>query len=304
MLLILVAAMLALCACGSQAGTGRVGPEAGAISDADEDETPAVSVSDADEDETSAVSLADIPAYCGEPWVIIHGNLPFFTEDDKTTEAFEEYSELDALGRCGTAFANVCRELMPTEERGDISEIHPTGWHSSFYDFVEGEALYNRCHLIAHELTGEDANERNLITGTSYFNREGMNSFEDLTADYIYETGNHVLYRVTPMFEGDDLVARGVLMEAYSVEDDGEGICFCVYCYNVEPGVAIDYATGDNWLDVGDDYTYILNTNTMKFHLSDCPGVDDIADYNKSEYTGSRDELIAQGYSACGTCNP
>ncbi len=250
------------------------------------------------------VTLADIPSYSGEPWVIINDNTPYFTEEEKTTEVFELYSPLDSLGRCGTAYANVCRELMPTEARGDISEIHPTGWHSSFYDFVEGEALYNRCHLIAHELAGENANELNLITGTSYFNRDGMNSFEDMTADYIYETDNHVLYRVTPMFDGDNLLASGALMEAWSVEDEGEGICFCVFCYNVEPGVGIDYATGDNWLDVGEIYTYILNTNSLKFHLADCPGVEDISEHNRQEYTGSREDLIAQGYSPCGTCNP
>ncbi len=251
-----------------------------------------------------AISLSDIPSYSGDLWAVINENIPFFADDEKTTDVFEEYSELDSLGRCGTAYANICPELMPTEPRGDISDIHPTGWHSSFYDFVDEESLYNRCHLIAHELAGEDANERNLITGTRTFNKDGMQPYENMVADYVHETGNHVLYRVTPMFEGDNLVADGVLMEAYSVEDDGEGICYCVFCYNVEPGVGIDYATGDNWLDVGDDYTYILNTNNMKFHLSTCPGAGDIAEKNRQEYTGSRDDLLTMGYSPCKTCNP
>ncbi|MCC8142229.1 MAG: DNA/RNA non-specific endonuclease [Lachnospiraceae bacterium] len=277
------------------------------------------------------VSLADIPEYSGDPWVILNDNTPYFTEDEKTTDVFEEYSDLDDLGRCGTAYANICQELMPTEKRGDISEIHPTGWQSSRYDFIDGESLYNRCHLIAHELAGEDANEYNLITGTRYFNVDGMQSFEDMTADYVKETGNHVLYRVTPLFEGDNLVASGAVMEAYSVEDEGDGICFCIYCYNVQPGIEIDYANGDNWKtgDVDDlavsinrgpavsgesdtenstasdeEADYILNTNTMKFHRPDCEGVADISEHNRQEYTGSRADLIEQGYSPCQTCNP
>lgn len=194
-----------------------------------------------------AVSLEEIPAYGGSPYAEIDGNVPGFTEEDLTTEAFEEYSELDALGRCGAAYANICLELMPTEKREDISAVRPTGWQSVRYDNVDGGSLYNRCHLIGFQLAGENANEKNLITGTRYLNVEGMLPFENLVADYVKETGNHVLYRVTPVFEGTELVARGVQMEAMSVEDRGEGVLFNVYAYNVQPGIGIDYATGDNW---------------------------------------------------------
>lgn len=198
------------------------------------------------EQSTSAVSLDDIPEFSDSPYVTINDNVPYFTEDELTTEAFETYSELDDLGRCGVAYANVCQELMPTEDRGEIGQVKPTGWHTVKYDFVSGKYLYNRCHLLGYQLTGENANEQNLITGTRYLNVEGMLPFENMVADYVQETDNHVLYRVTPIFEGDELVARGVLMEALSVEDDGEGICFNVYCYNNQPGVIIDYATGES----------------------------------------------------------
>ena len=196
----------------------------------------------------TAATLADIPDYSGEPYVELCGNEPDFTEADLTETSFETYSELDELGRCGVAYANVGEDLMPTEERGSISRVKPTGWVQHQYDFVDGGSLYNRCHLIAFQLTGENANWKNLITGTRYMNVEGMLTFENLVADYIKETGNHVLYRVTPIFEGDNLVASGVEMEALSVEDGGEGVCFHVYAYNVQPGVEIDYATGENWL--------------------------------------------------------
>jgi len=188
-----------------------------------------------------------IPEYSGQPYCVINDNMPFFTTDDLTTEAFEYYSELDYLGRCGVAFANVGRELMPTEERGSISEIKPSGWNQAKYEGLVNSSppyLYNRCHLIAHCLAAENANEENLITGTRYMNAEGMLPFEELVASYLDTYDNHVLYRVTPIFTGNNLVADGVLMEAYSVEDDGSGICFCVYCYNVQPGVVIDYETG------------------------------------------------------------
>ena len=178
----------------------------------------------------------------------INGNRPDFSQEDRNTEAFEAYSSLDSLGRCGTAFANVGQELMPRGERENISQIHPTGWQHVEYDFVDGESLYNRCHLIAHQLTGENANERNLITGTRYMNTEGMLPFEEMVGDYVREEDGHVLYRVTPVFEGSDLVARGVEMEGYSVEDQGESVSFHIFAYNVQPGVEIDYATGDNWL--------------------------------------------------------
>lgn len=188
-----------------------------------------------------------IPEYTGEPYVRVNDNVPFFTEEEKTTDTFESYSELDNLGRCGMAFANVSRELMPTGKRGKIGSVKPSGWRQAKYEgLIDSDPpfLYNRCHLIAYCLTAENANEKNLITGTHYMNVEGMLPFEEQVAKYLDRNDNHVLYRVTPVFEGDNLVAGGVLMEAYSVEDDGEGICFCVYCYNVQPGIAIDYATG------------------------------------------------------------
>ena len=198
--------------------------------------------------EGEVASLDEIPEYRGEPYVEINGNRPDFSQEDRNTEAFEAYSSLDSLGRCGTAFANVGQELMPRGERENISQIHPTGWQHVEYDFVDGESLYNRCHLIAHQLTGENANERNLITGTRYMNTEGMLPFEEMVGDYVREEDGHVLYRVTPVFEGSDLGARGVEMEGYSVEDQGESVSFHIFAYNVQPGVEIDYATGDNWL--------------------------------------------------------
>lgn len=194
----------------------------------------------------TSFSLDDIPEFSDSPYVTVNDNIPYFTENDLTTEAFETYSELDDLGRCGVAYANVCQELMPTEERGEIGQVKPTGWHTVKYDFISGKYLYNRCHLLGYQLTGENANEQNLITGTRYLNVEGMLPFENMVADYVEETDNHVLYRVTPIFQDDELVARGVLMEGLSVEDDGEGICFNVYCYNNQPGVIIDYATGES----------------------------------------------------------
>ena len=191
--------------------------------------------------------LSNIPDYDGtSAYAVIDRNQPSFTEEDYTTESYEYYSDLDSLGRCGVAAACVGVDLMPTEERESISSVHPTGWVQNQYDFVDGKSLYNRCHLIGFQLAGENANPKNLITGTRYLNIEGMRPFENLVADYVKETDQHVLYRVTPAFVGSELVARGVEMEAYSVEDDGQGVCFHVYCYNVQPGVEIDYATGEN----------------------------------------------------------
>lgn len=195
---------------------------------------------------TGVISLNDVPEFSDSPYVTVNDNIPYFTENELTTEAFETYSELDDLGRCGVAYANVCQELMPTEDRGEIGQVKPTGWQTVKYDCVNGKYLYNRCHLLGYQLTGENANEQNLITGTRYLNVEGMLPFENMVADYVQETDNHVLYRVTPIFEGDELVARGVLIEALSVEDDGEGICFNVYCYNNQPDVIIDYVTGES----------------------------------------------------------
>lgn len=263
-----------------------------------------------------SVSLEEVPAYSGSPYVELDGNLPGFSLEERTTDSFETYSTLDALGRCGPAYACIGQDLMPTEDRESISSVRPTGWVQAEYDFVEGGSLYNRCHLIGFQLTGENANEENLITGTRYMNVEGMLPFENMVADYIKETGNHVLYRAIPFFEGENLVASGVVMEAFSVEDEGEGVCFHVYVYNVQPGVEIDYATGESW-ETGDSASsalesqaeeqetdYVLNTSSKKFHRPDCPSVDSMSGKNRQEYHGTREELIAQGYEPCGSCNP
>lgn len=198
-------------------------------------------------DSESYVTVDDVPAYSGEPYVEVNDNQPEFTEEELTTVSYEEYSELDELGRCQSAEACIGQDLMPTETRESISSVKPTGWKNKSYDTVDGGYVYNRCHLIGFQLTGENANEENLITGTRYMNVEGMLPFEDEVAAYIKETDNHVMYRVTPVFEGDDLVASGVQMQAESVEDDGVGISFNVYVYNVQPYVVIDYKTGENW---------------------------------------------------------
>ncbi len=263
-----------------------------------------------------SVSLEEVPAYSGSPYVELDGNQPGFSLEERTTDSFETYSTLDALGRCGPAYACIGQDLMPTEDRESISSVRPTGWVQAEYDFVEGGSLYNRCHLIGFQLTGENANEENLITGTRYMNVEGMLPFENMVADYIKETGNHVLYRAIPIFEGENLVASGVVMEAFSVEDEGEGVCFHVYVYNVQPGVEIDYATGESW-ETGDsafsalesqaeeqETDYVLNTSSKKFHRPDCSSVDSMSEKNRQEYHGTREELIAQGYEPCGSCNP
>ena len=194
----------------------------------------------------SAQTLEEIPEFTDAAYVAVNGNVPFFLPEEYTTESYEYYSDLDELGRCGVTMACIGVDIMPTEDRGDIGSVKPTGWHSVKYDIVDGKYLYNRCHLIGFQLAGENANKKNLITGTRYLNIEGMLPFENLVADYVKETENHVLYRGTPLFEGDNLVAHGVLMEGYSVEDDGEGVCFCVYAYNAQPGITIDYATGES----------------------------------------------------------
>lgn len=342
------------------------------------------------------ITLNNLPVYSGEAYVELNDNVPSFSKKDMTSKAFEKYSKLDDLGRCGAAYANVCRETMPTEERGNIGMIKPSGWHTVKYDNVEGKYLYNRCHLIGYQLTAENANEKNLITGTRYLNVEGMLPFENLVADYVEETDNHVLYRVTPIFKGDNLLASGVQIEAYSVEDKGKGVSFNVYCYNVQPGITIDYTNGDSKLSDGTiasitlnytkyalevgqsktlvavtspesavksvtwyssnnkiatvskngkvtavkagtvtitakttnglkaickvtvkeksgtavvnntssgSCTYVLNTNTKKFHLPSCSSVKDMKDKNKQEVTCSRDEVIDMGYVPCKHCN-
>ena len=301
----------ALTACGAADGT-----RTGAADAAD----PALQAESVD-------TIAEVPEYEGMPYVEINDNEPEFAESELTTVSYEEYSELDSLGRCGTAEACIGEDLMPDEDREDISEVEPTGWENREYDIVDGGYVYNRCHLIGFQLSGENANEGNLITGTRYMNTEGMLPFENMVAEYVQETDNHVMYRVTPVFEGNDLVASGVQMEAESVEDDGEGICFNIYVYNVQPEIIIDYSTGANWAvteeggeagreapDSGSadsrksedaqEQTYILNKNTKKFHEPECPSADDIKAKNKSEFIGTREELIEEGYDPCGKCRP
>lgn len=283
----------------------------------------------------SSFSLSDVPAYSGKAYISVNGNVPYFTAAELTTTSFETYSDLDTLGRCGVTYACIGQDLMPTKERGSIGMVKPTGWHTVRYDdLVDGKYLYNRCHLIGYQLTGENANTKNLITGTRYLNIEGMLPFENMVADYIQETDNHVLYRVTPIFEGNNLLANGVLMEGYSVEDKGAGVSYCVFAYNVQPGIEIDYATGESKLADGaqqeeqktatvtptpspepekqepatgseaSQADYILNTNTKKFHYPTCSSVNDMKEKNKQEFFGTRDETIALGYSPCGRCKP
>lgn len=264
--------------------------------------------SDKPESESTAFSFSSLPEYSGEPFIVINENNPFFTPEELTVDSFEEYSPLDSLGRCGVCFASVGRDLMSEEARGNISSVHPSGWHSVQYDNVEKNALYNRSHLIGYQLTGENANERNLITGTRYLNAYAMLPFEEMIADYVKETGFHVLYRVTPCFADDELVARGLLMEGESVEDEGEAILFCVYCFNVQPGIIIDYQTGDSQLAPSDPdkpiREYVINTNSRKIHLASCQSAIDMKGKNRQEYRGSYEDLVAQGYTPCPSCHP
>ncbi len=251
--------------------------------------------------------------YSSEPYRVLNGNEPLFTDAEKTiTDTFEIYAPLDALGRCGVAYANLSTALMPDEDRESISSVTPTGWHNQSYSFVSGGWVYNRSHLIGFQLAGEQANAQNLITGTRYLNAEGMLPFENMVADYIRETEHHVLYRVTPIFTKDNLLAEGVTIEAWSIEDNGDGICFYVFCYNVQPGVIFDYTTGENHAadetpddeDLPDTATFILNTATMKFHQLTCRYVSAISDNNREDYYGARDTLLLEGYTPCGTCKP
>ncbi len=287
----------------------------------------------------------NVSEFTDQPYVIINNNVPYFSQEEKAvTKSFETYAPLDNLGRCGVTYACIGKDLMPTEERGDIGMIKPSGWHTVKYDCVSGKYLYNRCHLIGFQLTGENANESNLITGTRYLNIDGMLPFEDMVADYIKETNNHVLYRVTPIFKGDNLVAHGVLMEGYSVEDNGDGILYNVYCYNAQPQITIDYKTGESYLTATKPQTsssqsqnsasanassvssidsssqnqssitsievdstlidYVLNTNTKKFHLPTCSSAVSMKSENRKDVTTTRQDLINQGYSACGSCKP
>ena len=257
-----------------------------------------------------SVSLEQVPAYSGEPYVILNENIPLFTQEEITDESYEYYGDLDRLNRCTYTMASIGQDLMPTEERGSIGQVKPTGWVTAKYDFVDGKYLYNRCHLIGFQLTGENANEANLITGTRYMNVDGMLPFENMVADYIKETGNHVLYRVIPVFEGEHLVADGVTMEAWSVEDNGEGICFYVYVYNVQPGVEIDYATGESQLALADSntdeamFTYVVNTSSKKFHDASCAQADAIKSENRETFETTRSQMIAWDFTPAGCCKP
>ena len=305
LLWLLMAVSLMLCAC------GQVEIIIGDGSGYDSSTQNGSQLSGAGNRSQTSVSLDSIPEYSGDPYVVVNNNVPFFSKEDLEAEVFENYGDLDSLGRCTVAYSMVGTETMPTQERGNIGQVKPTGWHAVKYDNVDGKYLYNRCHLIGYQLTAENANVNNLITGTRYLNVQGMLPFENLTADYIKETGNHVLYRVTPVFEGDDLVASGVLMEGESAEDGGEAIQFCVYVYNVQPGIIIDYATGDSRLDDGTGgsfgsarKTYVLNTNSKTFHKPDCGSVGKIKDSNKQTFVGTREEAIKNGYSPCKSCNP
>ena len=318
-------------------------------------------------------TIADIPAYTGALCIDINHGEPGFTAQDEARGTFMQFSDLDFEGRCGTAFARIGPDTISNEKRGDISQVHPSGWVQRKYSFVDDGMLYNRSHLIAHQLCGENANEKNLITGTRTFNAVGMLYYEELVGDYVRSTGNHVLYRVTPLFAANDLVARGVQMEAKSVEDNGEAVQFNVFVYNVEPGVAIDYVTGESWessetpqvtskgnatittaaaaradkaaagsangsnadggssangsgdgsgsgsnasnadgadsnsagnQSASEQQDYILNVKNKKFHKPDCSAASDISSANKQDFTGTRDQLIARGYSPCGICKP
>lgn len=251
------------------------------------------------------ITLDSIPEYRGDPYIVLEDNQPSFQKEDRTTASFESYSELDELGRCGVAFANVGIDLMPTKERGSIGKVKPSGWQTVKYDDVDGKYLYNRCHLIGYQLTAENANEKNLITGTRYLNIEGMLPFENMIADYIKETESHVLYRVTPIFEGQNLVASGVQLEGYSVEDEGEGICFNIYAYNVQPGIVIDYLSGtserantqreDNSTEQ-EQLEIRGNSNSRIYH---CPGQIAYEEMEKSKYLvifSSEQEAKEAGY--------
>lgn len=243
---------------------------------------------------------------------------PTFTDDEieyaERHLGYESYSRLDSLGRCGEAEACLGEETMPAygEERGNISEVKPTGWHSVRYDCVEGESLYNRCHLIGWKLSAENDNERNLVTGTRWMNATVMLPFEDEVAEYIYRTDNHVLYRATPDFQGRELVCRGIRIEAYSLEDDGRGVSFNAYCPNTQPEISINYMTGDSSEDApaedssneGVAMSYVLNTNTMKFHKPTCESVTDAKSHNLEQFEGTREQLMRKGYEPCGRCNP
>lgn len=317
-------------------------PQSAPAEDTNQQETEAVGENRPVTDD-GVLSYRDVPAFEGNPYVYVNDGEPTFTDEQRAAEpGHEHYGELDELGRCTAAFAVVGPETQPTEKRGSIGEVRPSGWQMAKYDFVEGKYLFNRCHLLGYQLTGENANERNLITGTRYLNVQGILPFENAVADYVDATGNHVLMAVMPVFEGSELVARGVHMMAESVEDGGEGVAFNVFCYNVQPGVVIDYGTGESMLE--EDATplpdvsgaesapdtasegagageasekgatgsaegkgtteYVLNTNSKKFHLPSCSSVDQMSPKNREDVEDTRENLIAKGYDPCKRCNP
>ena len=286
-----------------------------AEADDDDDDADA----DAGQNEAKIPLPEGIPAYTGKAYAELNGNLPEFKDEEIVDTSYEMYSALDNLGRCGYTMACVGKDIMPTKDRESISSVKPSGWVNKKYDtkLVDGGYIYNRCHLIGFQLTGENANERNLITGTRYMNVDGMLPFENMVADHVKETGNHVMYRVTPMYVGNNLVASGVKVEAYSVEDEGDGICFNVFVYNIQPGITINYATGDNWLSTDApkqteaeasketwNGKYVLHKKNKKIHKSTCSYAKTITGDNREEHEGSLDTLISNGYTACGTCKP
>ena len=262
--------------------------------------------------------LGEVPVYNGDPFVIVNNGVPTFTDEEKSTASYETYAPLDSLGRCGVCIASIGVDIMPTAPRESISSVYPSGWDNNPYDFVDGGYLYNRCHLIGFQLTGENANKNNLITGTRYLNIEGMLPFENMIADYVKDTENHVVFRVTPIYNENDLVASGVWMEAYSIEDEGEGISFSVYAFNVQPGVVIDYADGSNYAtgeetpkkdetpSQGDqtEAGYVINKKSGVFHRPSCVGVKSMSAQNRVDSSASREALVEDGYRPCGTCDP
>ena len=332
---LLLALSLLLSSCNFSDLLGESSSSESVSESASESTSESASESDTEAPEFTG-ALAGIPWYTGTPYTAVNGNEPDFESSHYTTTSYEYYSDLDALGRCGVTMACVGLDIMPTEDRGSIGSVKPSGWHTVKYDVVDGKYLYNRCHLIGYQLTGENANRENLITGTRYMNVTGMLPFEDMVADYVKETGNHVLLRVTPVFLGNNLVAHGVQMEAYSVEDDGDGVCFNVFVYNVQPGIVINYKTGESALateapswDTEDESesesasesesesesvsesesevpvsTYVLNTKTKKYHKPTCSSVASMKEENKKTVETTEEELLDMEYSPCGICKP
>ncbi|MBR2547119.1 MAG: DNA/RNA non-specific endonuclease [Eubacterium sp.] len=347
-ILLLAVAVVLMCGCDrfpANGGNGAAGDSGSRESAEDTGDGGSAGDRESSESKGSGVKilLDEVPEWSGKPYVVINGNVPGFSKSEikkartravRKGRRYESFTELDRLGRCGRAAAVVSRSTMPDGERGSIGMIQPSGWQLDKYDFIDnGGYLYNRCHLIGWQLTGQNDEERNLITGTRYLNVEGMLPFENMVADHVRGSGDdqslpegsktspaHVLYRVTPVFRGKELVARGVQIEAYSLEDDGEGLKFNVYCYNVQPGVTINYKNGLNELDpetlpdsaasetapldVPDGVTYILNNNTMRFHRTDCKGARTIREHNREWFYGTREEAVEAGYIPCGMCEP